>query len=360
MLNEKRRNEQKTFAPGGPITTLCLQRTEVMWNVFRRKGQMASTEHQTVLALEGGGTKTDVALIDAGGRVLYRAQGTGCNPFDQPRWQEKLHELLTPVQGRYVAAALGLPGYGEAPHFTQQQQAFAASLGVPVVVMNDVEAAHCGAFLGGGGVLVLAGTGSMVWAADGKGRAVRVGGWGDLLGDEGAAYWVGLRALNSLTRALDGRLERTALHDRLLNERILREIAPNNQVQAPEAGQAVLSWVAGLAHPRSGIASLARLVDEAAQVGDPHARHLLTEAANELATLAHTARRRLPDAGSRWSLAGSFTRSQTVRAALTAQLGAANFHAPTLPPLGGVAWLAARQAGWNVSPEWVAALQGQL
>lgn len=307
-----------------------------------------------VLALDGGGTKTDVALIDERGQVLYRAQGAGCNPFDQPRWREILTELLPPISA-YSAAGLGLPGYDEAPHFTAQQQEFAATLGVPSVTVNDVEAAHKGAFLGGPGVLILAGTGSMAWAGDEAGAAVRVGGWGDLLGDEGAAYWVGQRALNSLTRALDGRLERVALHDR-----ILHEISQNDHAQALEAGQAVLSWVAGLSHPRSSIAALALVVEQQAQEGDPVARELLGSAADELVILAQTARRRLPSAGERWSLAGSFTRSQTVRAVMTEQLGAAHFHPPLLPPLGGIGWLAAQKMGWKVSPQWAKTLGQQL
>lgn len=308
-----------------------------------------------LLAVDGGGTKTDVALIDHTGRILHRAQGAGCNPFDQPRWEAILGDLLAPLRGQYVVGALGLPGYGEAPEFTRQQQAYAASLGVPVVTVNDVDAAHRGAFLDGPGVLILAGTGSMAWGRDRAGQAARVGGWGDLLGDEGAAYWVGQRALNSLTRALDGRATRTALHDRLMGQ-----ISPNPLQAGQNEAPVLLGWLAGLEHQRSSIAALARTVEQTAQDGDPLALGLLREAAGELALLAQTVQQKLPSAGKGWSLAGSFTQSQTVRAALLEQLGAAEFQLPALPPLGGVALLAAQRAGWTISPQWTSTLGQQL
>jgi glucosamine kinase len=60
-----------------------------------------------------------------------------------------------------------------------------------VTVMSDAEAAHLGALGGGGGILLLAGTGSMALGRDARGRWARAGGWGPLLGDEGSAFWIG-------------------------------------------------------------------------------------------------------------------------------------------------------------------------
>ena len=33
-----------------------------------------------------------------------------------------------------------------------------------------------------------------------KGLGNRVGGWGEVFGDEGSGYWIGLRGLNAFTR----------------------------------------------------------------------------------------------------------------------------------------------------------------
>ena len=44
---------------------------------------------------------------------------------------------------------------------------------------------------------------------------MRVGGWGDLFGDEGSAYWISIKGLNAFTRMSDGRLPVGPLHEAL-------------------------------------------------------------------------------------------------------------------------------------------------
>lgn len=312
-----------------------------------------------ILAIDGGGTKTALAVIDDQGKVLERVAGSGVNPFDQPRWESILHDLLGQLTQPYGAAALALPGYGEAAAVSATQEAFAAGLDVPVQVLNDVDAAQQGAFAGGPGLLILAGTGSMVWGRDEVGRTVRVGGWGDLLGDEGSAYWTGLRSLNALTHALDGRAPRKPLHDHLLGA--LREgLSSEGAPILPSESQMVLSWLVAREHPRSEIAALSRRLDGWADAGDKDAAALLEEAALQLAQQAQAARRQLPSLGTAWSVAGSLTRSKAVRHVLKRELGVQEFQAARLPPLGGAALIAARVAGWPAAPEWVTRLAAEL
>jgi len=87
-----------------------------------------------------------------------------------------------------------------------------------VEVISDVEAAWLGTLDGRAGVLVLAGTGSIVLGRDARGRWARAGGLGPLFGDEGSAFWLGrewLRArpdvARGLARAPDG-VARIAAH----------------------------------------------------------------------------------------------------------------------------------------------------
>ena len=307
-----------------------------------------------ILAVDGGGTKTALAIVDERGQVLERVAGGGINPFDQPKWEAILRGLLGQLTQPYGAAGLALPGYGEAEAVSAQQRAFADSLDVPYHLMNDVDAAQQGAFAGGAGLLILAGTGSMVWARDDAGNTVRVGGWGDLLGDEGSAYWTGLHALNSLTRALDGRAPRTPLHDHLLGA--LRESVPD----APSDGDLLLSWLVARQHARPEIAALSRRLDGWADNGDRDAAACLEAAALQLAEQARAARQRLPSVGEGWSVAGSLTRSWTVRHVLKRELGVEHFRPAQLPPLGGAALAGARAAGWNQTAEWVERLGAEL
>ena len=86
------------------------------------------------------------------------------------------------------------------------------------MVVNDVRVAFDGAFACGPGALILSGTGSMAWASLGRPNSphVRVGGWGDLFGDEGSGYWIGREALTLVSRHLDGRASVPAFAEGLL------------------------------------------------------------------------------------------------------------------------------------------------
>jgi N-acetylglucosamine kinase-like BadF-type ATPase len=64
-----------------------------------------------------------------------------------------------------------------------------------VRVIADVEAAWHATLGDGAGILVLAGTGSIVLGRTARGRWARAGGLGPLLGDEGSGFWIGRRWL---------------------------------------------------------------------------------------------------------------------------------------------------------------------
>src|SRR5919108_5059648 len=72
-----------------------------------------------------------------------------------------------------------------------------------VDVIADVEAAWHATLGAERGVLVLAGTGSIVIGRDGRGRWARAGGLGPLLGDEGSAFWIGRAWLRATTPGED-------------------------------------------------------------------------------------------------------------------------------------------------------------
>ena len=55
-----------------------------------------------------------------------------------------------------------------------------------------------------GGVIAIAGTGSIVYGIGQSGNWVRAGGWGPLLGDEAGAYDIAMRALRTVLAAHDG------------------------------------------------------------------------------------------------------------------------------------------------------------
>ncbi len=308
-----------------------------------------------VAALDGGGTKTAAALADRIGSVRLLPEGAGSNPQDGPGWQDVLREALGRIleaPGGVMAMVLGLPGLGEVPAHDAAVLGFLDHVvPVPFEPLNDVFLAHLGALAGAPGVLVLAGTGSMAVARGPEGLA-RVGGWGDVLGDEGSAAWIGREALALATRALDGRAPAVLPFARELCARL-----------GPEARGdfAPLAWLmAQPGTPRAAVASVARHIDALARDGHGEAMRLLRAAAAELALAARTAAARagLRDAFP-WSFAGGVLRSEFLRYEVAGLLGRPP-EPPRLSPLGGGLLRAAELAGWTVDGGWAARVEAQL
>jgi glucosamine kinase len=136
------------------------------------------------VGIDLGGTWTRVvALRD--GRVVRRTRRATALP--------QLSKFLPTLLGRraepvsVVVAARGVWTAGERRAAQRQLR----GVGSRVQVISDVEAALLGALGARAGVLVLAGTGSIVLGRDTRGRVARAGGLGPLLGDDGSAFWLG-------------------------------------------------------------------------------------------------------------------------------------------------------------------------
>jgi N-acetylglucosamine kinase-like BadF-type ATPase len=306
-----------------------------------------------VLGIDGGGTKTLVALVDRAGRVVRTARAGGTNPLDNPAWRTELEAALGPVAmtPRVVAAVAALPGYGEVEAISAAQSAAIAPAlaGRPQSILNDVDAAQIGAFAGQSGILILSGTGSMAWARDGQGRSHRVGGWGEAVGDEGSGFWIGHRILGHVTQSLDGRAPPTGLVDALFVELGLDLANPSDGIEG---------WVSGLSHPRSAIAALAPLAMRLAEAGDAGACSIVEAAAEELARHVKAIERHVGrDAA--WSYAGGTFKSRLLLAAIAERIGRPPVP-PRLPPIGGALLAAARLADWSTEDAWIERLRASL
>lgn len=195
------------------------------------------------------------------------------------------------------------------------------SLARRVVVLSDAQAALLGALGGAPGLLVLAGTGSIVVGRDARGRWARAGGLGPLLGDEGSGFWVGREWLRLTTAGED--------------------VEPVRRlVRSPDAV--------------ARIASLAPAVLRRARRGDRRARAVVAAAQRHLAGFtAEVARRlRLPEPVT-VSWAGSLMGDERFRAGVRralARMGIdARWKAPAEEPVVAAVRLAGRLAGRNES-----------
>jgi N-acetylglucosamine kinase-like BadF-type ATPase len=242
------------------------------------------------LGVDGGGTKTALCLVDRGGQVAAQTQAPSCYYFKEGIdlvgrvLREGIGEVceeasVTPADIRY--AFFGLPTYGEVSGDVPTLD------GIPGEILghgryacdNDMVCGWAGSLGGVDGINVVSGTGSITYG-ERAGRSARVGGWGDLFGDEGSAYWIAIKGLNAFSRMSDGRLPAGALHEAL---RTNLELAADLDLV-----DVVLNrWQGG----RSEIAALSRIVVGAAETGDECAAQILSEAAEELAGLVDTTRR---------------------------------------------------------------------
>ena len=300
---------------------------------------------ELILGIDGGGSKVLVALADRSGRILRTSIGGGVNPMDNPHWRQELERHLQSFrnEARLSAVAAALPAYGEVSHLSDLQrevidQAFPD---IRRQVLNDVDAAHLGAFAGRPGILILSGTGSMSWARNVEGFSARTGGWGDVIGDEGSSHWIGRQALNLASQSLDGRAPLTALAAALLDHLGIDPADPMNGLGA---------WLGTLGNPRAEIAALSRLVDQTAVTGDEGATGLIERAADELAKhyraiAGHCA----SDAG--WTYAGGTFSSHILLGALERRIGSPPVP-PKLPPIGGALLVAAQLLDWPLEEGW--------
>ena len=124
------------------------------------------------------------------------------------------------------------------------------------------------------GVIVISGTGAIVYGINTDGREARASGWGYLLGDEGSGYDIAIKGLQAVARAADGRGDRTELTDRILNKLALNE--PSELIR----------WVH--AASRDTIAQLAEVVFDTAKTGDTTADRIVDKAADELVCAANS------------------------------------------------------------------------
>lgn len=196
---------------------------------------------------------------------------------------------------------------------------------------SDFAIALDGAFLGGPGVIVIAGTGSVAYGRNARGEEARAGGWGHLVDDLGSGYDISRRALHAVIRAYDGRGQPTAL-SQMLQEAV--------EVETPPL---LIAAVRRMDHAR--IASLARIVVKSADGGDAVARMIIRNAASELAAMATAVWQRLNlDEETPVAPVGGLFADSRIRKAFAASLARkcpqAVVGPPRLPPVAGAVWKA--------------------
>ncbi len=301
--------------------------------------------------IDGGQSSTVAVVVDEGGRVRGRGAAGPADHVEEPPGSRKCADACAAALGRALeAAGLARDTRFEAVHagisgfdagFDGVRPAFAART---MRIEHDAPIALAGAVQTRPAIVVVAGTGSVAYGEDASGGArARAGGWGYLFGDEGSAFAVARDALAhamvQYDRGVGSPLGDAALafFDR-----------PDLRALATAALQGRIG--------RGALASFARVVHDAARLGDPGATAIVDRAAGALADLAATAVERLHLQGEPVTvgLSGGAFHSEPFTARVRARIAELVPGASAVParydPAVGAALLAFADAGQPAPP----------
>jgi glucosamine kinase len=229
-----------------------------------------------VMGIDGGATKTLAAVLDLEQGEVHLAQGGPSNE-DAVGARAAVAVLLevaeqalqrAGIDERQLATAVLAVAGTDTDAIARQVKAARSD---DWVVVNDVVGAWAAATGAQPGIGAISGTGSNVFGVGPHGRPWRVGGWGQLLGDEGSGYWLGAQSIRAALRDRDGSGPQTALSEAVV------------EFFGASSVEAVAALVYSKPLTKGEIAAFATEACRLAEQGDAVARELYARGAHELA-----------------------------------------------------------------------------
>jgi N-acetylglucosamine kinase-like BadF-type ATPase len=241
-----------------------------------------------VLAVDGGASKVEIALVDADGHLVTAVRRAGSYHFglDHNGSLDSLRAAIARVGSRTALATIGVFCLAGAD-IPVDDRRIASELQAQrwtekTIVRNDTFAVLRAGTDRKWGVAVVCGTGMNCAGVGPDGRSVRFPSFGELSGDRAhGGGWLGRAALGATIRARDGRGPRTMLED---------TVPPHFGMSRPTAVMEAV-YLGRLDYDR--LSEVAPLVMRAAASGDEVAQGLLSEMVEEIVVTANAAIRRL-------------------------------------------------------------------
>jgi N-acetylglucosamine kinase-like BadF-type ATPase len=224
------------------------------------------------LGIDGGASSAKWCLINQDSRVIKEGS---LPPIDGHLYRadslERFRNFLTAVQAQLDSntpnsVVIGITGFGAPDQI--KAEILKAFPTVDIKMSSDIALAYLSEFNPGEGIYLYAGTGSVAIHLTKDNKEISVGGWGYLLGDEGAGYWIGREALRHLLLQIESSQQLD-----LLSKRVSEHLGGTNWA-------AVRSYVYG--QDRSAIAALSPIVSQCALNSDSIALSIIDAAANHL------------------------------------------------------------------------------
>ena len=245
-----------------------------------------------MIAVDGGNSKTDVAIVDETGRVLgtWRGPGASFSPADHDR---SIADLDRSVRQAARAAGIETGPVADVGIFclagadlpADDRRILRSLRGLHLVsdplLRNDTFAVMRAGAARGWGVAVVCGAGFNCTGVGPDGREVRFPALGPISGDAGGGQEIGIAAVGACIRAGDGRGPHTALERAVpafFGMRTPRQVMVGLHTGKLDEGR---------------LYELAPTVLGAANAGDDVAVAIVERQADEAAVLVNTALRRL-------------------------------------------------------------------
>ena len=274
------------------------------------------------LGIDGGGSKTAFLLVDEYYNEICHLESGPSNwlSLGAEAAKEAIAEGIESLTETPDIVCAGFAGAARTDSATFYKQVLQSLIpGAQIIIESDAFIASIGAIGIDPGILLIAGTGSIVIGRDSNRNMFRVGGWGPYFGDEGSGFWIGREAVSAALRSLDlhGSME---FANRIANPLGLKSI--------PEV---VSAWASG----KVGVPDIAGLFPEVLGIYPQEpAKSILTQAAAHLRTMVEIASKRVGLEDCRKSLSGSVASHPVMR-----ELIGLNFEEPRhSPEWGAVIW----------------------
>ena len=318
------------------------------------ESKIQNPKSKIFLGVDGGQSHTEAVLADENGCILGRGFGGASNHAEQPGGRERLRNAVKQSVGEALQNA-GLPVLEEiifaSAHFGMTGGAdFKEGIIHETVqaehlqVTHDAPTALYGATAGKPGIVVIAGTGSVVYGENEKGETAKIGGLGYLFSDEGSGFWLAAQTVRLAIKEQDGLIPNVGL------ERLVLDFFNREQIR-----EVTNDFYFGKLS-RDRLARLSRAAHEAAAAGNSVIQNQIRLGAAVLVESVGSAAQRLgfekdfPVAG-----AGGMFRAvlmkQYFAEVLREKIPAAIFTEPHFNPAIGALLLAFRKTGIEINED---------
>lgn len=230
------------------------------------------------IGIDGGGTNSEFILMDDQLQLL-NSYISGATNINSHGYKFVENSISTGIEGvlkdqkikieniDYIC--LGSAGVDKETDKDNYKKIFNELKINKVLIVNDSDIALSAGTKGKSGIIVIAGTGSIVYGVNND-KSARVGGWGHFLGDEGSGYSIADKGIRKALHYYDGYGKKTELLTEILS------------FIGGETTDDLLSYVYSKEFNKGKIADIAEVVNSLANRNDEVSMEILIESANEL------------------------------------------------------------------------------